>query len=652
MDISCRQTGLPGKIPVISFLFFLLFTPALFSQVRQFTILHTSDEHSVLLPIPLVDYDPGQENPALGGYARLATLVDHIRDEKKDEPVLLFSSGDNIGGTPFAWLIPEGHSPEIELMKAVGYNATTIGNHEFDYGPDLLSEYLFRAGYPEQSRDLPVLASNLVLPEGHSLLETGLKENHIFSLPNGINLGVFGILGKSAYEVATTAEPVSVDDPLVAAARQVSVLREAGVDIIIALTHSGIEEDRELASGVDGIDIILGGHDHLPLHDPEYVNNTFIMHSGNYLQYLGNYEFEWNSETGELALVNDLHQSDYFLPLSSFLDEDMRILGMTMGYLDELNDFVANQTGGRFTDVGEPIVFSDFPLEIPQPFEETAVGNFVTDAMRLMAEEITGERVDVAFQADGVIRADIKPGTMEWSEGNISLFDLVTVSGLGTGPDGQAGYPLVSLYLTGREILNVLEISTLLTMAMGDMYFLQVSGMRFDYDPGKATWGKLPDGRPIPAYRAVARAEMYTGEGIQDDINYEPVENDRLYHVVTDYYLTSFLPMVGEILPRLTVELKDRDGSPVNAEQTIIMHDQREYKVWEALAGYAASLTVDDDIGLPVIPAYYSLVGERITRLEGTPLRYWTNFYIAGILVILFLLVVLLVKKINRRRAI
>jgi hypothetical protein len=77
---------------------------------------------------------------------------------------------------------------------------------------------------------------------------------------------------------------------------------------------------------------------------------------------------------------------------------------------------------------------------------------------------------------------------------------------------------------------------------------------------------------------------------IQDDVNFEPFENDRLYHVATDYYLTSFLPMVGEILPRLTVVLKDRHGNQVTPQETIIMHEQREYKVWEALAAYAASL--------------------------------------------------------------
>jgi 5'-nucleotidase / UDP-sugar diphosphatase len=646
---NIKQSRKCGMFPFL-FLLLFIFTPHLYSQSGRFTILHTSDEHSVLMPIPLVDYEPGRENPALGGYARLATLVDRIRKEKGEEPVLLFSSGDNIGGTPFAWLIPEGLSPEIELMRAVGYNATTIGNHEFDYGPDVLAEYFLRAGYPEQGRDLPVIASNLVVPDDHDLLRAGLRQNHIYNLPGNIRLGVFGILGRTAYDLASTAEPADIEDPLTAARHQVSLLREDGADIIVALTHAGIAEDREMARRVDGIDIILGGHDHLPLHQPEYINNTFIMHSGNYLQYLGNYEFEWNRETGRLSLVNDLHRSDYFLPLSSAIDEDPRILAMTMEYLRQLNDFVADQTGGRFTDVREPIVYSAFPLEIPHPFTETAVGNFVTDAMRLMAEEITGERVDFAFQADGVIRADILPGTMEWSEGNISLFDLVTVSGLGTGPDGNAGYPLVSVYLTGREVLNVLEISSLLSLVMGDIYFFQVSGMRFAYDPGKATWGRLPDGRPVPAYRAIAWAEVYAGEGIQDDVNFEPFENDRLYHVVTDYYLTAFMPMVGEILPRLTVVLKDRNGNPVTPQETIIIHEQREYKVWEALAGYAASLPVDDEIGLPSIPVFYSFVGERITRLEGTPLVYWTWFFIAGIVVIITLLIFLAVKKFRARR--
>ena len=640
------------RIFIISAILCLSFSSFSWSQSINFTLLHTSDEHSVLLPLPLVDYDPDAEDSTLGGFARLATLVNRIRNERKDQSVLLFSSGDNVGGTPFSWLIPEGFSPEIEIMKLTGYDALTIGNHEFDYGPDVLADYLLRAGYPGLGRELPLLGTNLMIPQGHRLLETGIRENVMFELQNGITLGVFSILGTDAYDVATSAFPVEITDPLISAAQQVERLRDAGADIVVAITHSGIEEDRELASGIEGVDIILGGHDHLR-YEPEIINKTFIIHSGSYLEYLGNYEFEWNSETGDLNLVNDPVLSPYLIPLDSSIDEDPGIREVAMEYLATLNQLVSVHTRGMFNDVRTPLMWSDFPLDAPSPFTGTTVGNFVTDAMRLIGSEITGEKVDIAVQGNGVIRGDIIPGTMEWSEGKISFFDLVTVSGLGSGADGKAGYPMVSLYLTGREVLNMLEISALLAELMGDIYFLQVSGLRYNLTPGRTLWLRVPfGGPPIPAYRAVSRIELYAGEGIQDDENYIPLENDegRLYHVVTDYYLTSFLPMVGERLPRLKVQPKDKYGHQVGPDQMLITYWQREFKVWEALVRHAVSFEVDEVIGLPVIPGHYRVPGNRIFIQETMPLKYWSYLTIVIIAGLLFYLVYLLAAKVRRRR--
>jgi 5'-nucleotidase / UDP-sugar diphosphatase len=641
-----------GRIFLISAIFCLLFSALSTSQSIKFTLLHTSDEHSVLLPLPMVDYEPDSKDSTLGGFARLATLVNRIRDERKDQAVLLFSSGDNIGGTPFSWLIPEGYSPEIEIMKLTGYDALTIGNHEFDYGPDMLADYLLRAGYPGLGRELPLLGSNLMIPEGHRLLETGIRENVMFELQNGITLGVFGIMGRGAYDVATSASPVEITDPFTTAARQVERLRDAGADIVVAITHSGIEEDRDLASRVGGVDIILGGHDHI-IYEPEIINKTFVIHSGSYLEYLGNYEFEWNIETGDLTLVNNPVLSPFLIPLDSRIAEDPGIREVAMEYLAILNQYVSGHTQAMFTDVRTPLMWSDFRLEAPSPFTETTVGNFVTDAMRLIGSEITGEKVDIAFQGNGVIRGDIIPGTMEWSEGKISFFDLVTISGLGSGADGKAGYPMVSLYLTGREVVNVLEISALLAELMGDIYFLQVSGLRYSLAPGRAMWLRVPfGGPPIPAYRAVSGIELYAGEGIQDDDNYIPLENDegRLYHVVTDYYLTSFLPMVGERLPRLKVQPKDKYGHPVEPDQALVTYRQGEFKVWEAVVRYAVSLETDDEIGLPVIPVHYRVPGNRIFILETMPLRYWSYLTILIIAGLLIYMVYLIAAKVTRRR--
>jgi 5'-nucleotidase / UDP-sugar diphosphatase len=645
-----NQARVAGRsITAIACLLLLTFN---YSFSQKFTILGTSDEHSVLLPLPLTDYHPAMKNPALGGYARLATLVNNIREEKGDEPVLLFSSGDIIGGTPFAWLILEGYSPEIELMGKIGYNAMTIGNHEFDYGPDLLAEYFLRAGYPFNEQNPRLIASNLKIPEGHKLLDTGIEEHYLFDLSNGLTIGVFGLLGKAAYDVAGFAEPVEVYDQHSVAAKQVSLLRYAGADIVVALTHSGIAEDRQLARKVSGIDIILGGHDHYITPEPEKINNTIIIHSGYNLEKLGILELELDSDTGELLLVNSRNGTPYHKAIDSSIDEDPAILEMTDVYLEKLNEFISVQTDGMFGDVAAGILQMDFSMRRELPFTETTVGNFVTDAMRLMSEEITGEKVHVAFQGDGVIRSDIVPGTMEWSDGMVSFFDLVTVSGLGSGKDSGAGYPLVSLYLTEKEIYNVLEISSLLSQFMGDIYFLQVSGIRFSHDPGKATWLKVPVlNIPVPAYRSVLNAELYAGEGIQDDDNYIPIdkEGERLYHVVTDYYLTSFLPMVGEILPKLGIVLKDRHGNQLEIDQTLILNQGKEFKVWEAVARYAVSL--DTDSGeMPVMPDYYSNTSGRITLKAGVPLKYWSYLALVLTLILLYYLIRFIVIKIRLRR--
>ena len=125
-----------------------LYSPAAQSGELFFTILHTNDEHSALSPSPLVDYSPEENNPTLGGYARLAQAVKDIRAAKgaANEPVLLLSAGDYLGGSPYSWLGLNGEAPDLTIMNKIGYDAVNIGNHEYDYGPELLAQYLQAAG--------------------------------------------------------------------------------------------------------------------------------------------------------------------------------------------------------------------------------------------------------------------------------------------------------------------------------------------------------------------------------------------------------------------------------------------------------------------------------------------------------------------------
>ena len=453
-----------------------------------FTILHTNDEHSALVPSPLIDYREGEKNPSLGGFARLAQAVTKIRQDKENEgePVVLISAGDYLGGSPYAWLSLQGHAAELSLMQEIGYDVITIGNHEYDYGPDRLGEYLRAAGYPKATSKTVILASNTIPPSGHGMEEMGIKKTYIKELENGLRLGFFGLIGKDAITVAPGTSPVTFSDQIETAKEKVGQLKEEGADIIIAVPHSGLKEVRELAKEVKGIDIIVGGHCHTAIKEPIIEGRTIIVQSGELLQYLGVLEIAYNQETGDLRIRNSETETPSLLPLDYRIPSEPKIISQIDYYTSELNDFIANMTDGRFLDVKQVIVKSDFKVNNRPKLSESPFGNFVTDGMRIKAEEVTGERVDLAFQANGAIRGGIIPGSMPYSMGEVALFDLVDLIGLGSGPDGLPGYPLVSAYFTGDEIRRILEISVLLSELMGDTYYLQVSGLQMTYDPNRA----------------------------------------------------------------------------------------------------------------------------------------------------------------------
>lgn len=594
---------------------------------QQFCIVHTSDEHSALMPSPLTDYLPAAESPATGGFARLSTIIHKIRDEKPEREVLILSSGDFIGGSPFSWLILASETAELEMMRRIGYSATILGNHEFDYGPQILADYFCAAASQPQS--VSVINSHLVIPSGHAFERVPIRQNKIMELKNGLKVGLFGLLGKGAYRLSSTAKPLSVSDQHLAAQNQIKALRNAGAEVIIALTHAGLREDEELARAVSGIHLILGGHDHIRTDPPRTVNNTIIMHSGYYLKSAGRLELSFNATEDRLQILNQSQQTPFIYELNSQVAEDPEIAAMVRSWLDKLNQQLTQLTDGRFSDMSAIIARSDFSLIKERPFSENQPGNFITDAMRLEVEKLTGDRVHLALHANGTIRGNIIASSMESNKGNISFMDLASVSGLGKGPDERPGHPLVSLYLTGHELRNLLEIATLLPLMWGDVYSLQVSGIRYRYDPARAFWFKIPFlNKPLPAYSSLMRAEIFTGTGPQTDDGFREIENDdsKLYHLVTTHYLATYLPMVGARLPRLNIVLKDKTGKAVELDQTIIRANGREFKIWEAVAQYAMSFAADSG-GISSIPDYYRETGKRIIQVDGPSLWLWPSVF-------------------------
>jgi 2',3'-cyclic-nucleotide 2'-phosphodiesterase (5'-nucleotidase family) len=600
----------------------------------DFTILHTNDEHSHLIPHPVVDDHPEFTDRAKGGIAGVAGEIDRIRQQKQQtgEPVVLLSAGDFLGGPAFGWLpLKEGVSAEMNLFRRMGYDAVTIGNHEFDYGTDLLADYFASAGFPELSQEMSLLSANIVPPNDHPLADIGIQKTTMITLENGLKVGLFGLMGNDAIRKSARKGEVKFLDPIESAHQAVDSLHANGAEVIVALTHSGVREDRQLARNVQGIHLIVGGHSHTELNEPVWVDDTVIVQAGQYFEHLGRIELSWDRDAKQLIVRNEENQKPYLIPVSDESEINPEIEGMVNQYEELLNDWVETLTNGRVETVRQVIAESEFNLTRAARSEAT-IGNFITDAMKFSAEERMGADVHAAVQANGAIRAEIVTGRESWSEGRISFYDMMMAASLGSGDDGRPGYPLVSFYLTGDEVIRALELSVLLSELLDNSYFLQLSGLKVSYDPERAILFRIPfSGTPVPSRRAVLNAHIETAEGRWKKLNRG---DDELYHFVTDRYIAEFLPEVGNLLPGFTITLKDETGEAISLDSAVVMTEQGELKVWEALLDYTYSLKKEQN-EIAVLPVEYSDVQGRIAFRNAAPIWLWPITIFAGVILIL-----------------
>ena len=576
------------------------------------TILHTNDEESsgVIPHSPAIDYTPAVgDDPTVGGFARLATEIYRIRDAKalENEPVLTLSAGDFLMKSMFIWLGGMGLTPELTLMQKMGYDAVTLGNHEFDWTSEYLASYLSAAGYPEAAAFTPIVASNIVIPPGHPLEDMGIVPYIVKEFPNALEVGIFGIMGYDAIFVSPLAAPVNFSDPREAAAEMVDVLTALEVDLIVCLSHSGVSEDMDMALAAPGIDVIIGGHSEDALFQLIMVGETIIVQAGNRAEYLGQLELSI-SEDGvsirnyELIPINDSIPAD----TSIKADIDSK-------YIPKLNLMVSSLTHGMFDEVLDVVAESEFDLRALQPpLTETGLGNLITDSMRAAIS------AEFAFEANGLIEADVLIGSMPGKEGLISLYALHAAVSLGIGPDEFPGYPIAGFYLTAEEIRRVCEICVTVSARMGNSFFLQVSGLRFEYNASL-----------VDTFGAVTKIEKYVGSGPQNDsVFYETLyENgewavdpgETLYKVAGNLYVTFFLPYIAEEFPPLEVVPKDQAANPIDPVDAIVYQAGTELKVWQAVLNYVVDFPDMDADEIPDVPPWYDGPMGRIicARLQG-----------------------------------
>jgi 5'-nucleotidase/UDP-sugar diphosphatase len=585
---------------------------------QKLLILHTNDIHSHLMGwAPEADYTPASLNDdaTRGGMARLAAAIGGAKASASADgtPVLLLDAGDFMMGTLFELLAKQA-TPELALMHALGYDATTIGNHELDWTPRGLAAILQAA--VTNKATFPILASNMHFSatdpaddDLEALANADVIQTKLIKTVGGLKVGFFGLIGANAVQVTPQSKPLSFDPIDVAADRMVKELRETDkVDLVIALSHSGIDhngqgEDAELARKVPGIDVIISGHTHETLEEPAMIKNasggTIIVTAGAYTAYLGELALTVTPSATPGAQPAVTIDSYTLRSIDDMIPGDPTTQGAVDAYIAGLDMSLAA------SGLAYKKVLASTAKDLPLPDrKEAPVGNLVTDAYRTITSALQpSDPPAIAVDANGALRAPILAG----KTGEIWFADLFRVTPLGIGPDQIPGYSLVTFYLNAKDLRSGFELGGAPEVVPGE-FFLQVSGLKVAYDMSKPVFGR------------VSSLKLVTAGGDQAlDVN----DTTTCYKVVTISYVAGLLGAVEGLTSKLLkVAAKDKDCvTLVDPTTRFVDADPakdgvQELKHWQAVLKYVTGLPDANGDGVPDVPAPYAAPQGRIVQVS------------------------------------
>lgn len=625
------------------------------------TILFTHDLHSHFLPQSTAE---GGES---GGYARLKTVIDGERAMNPD--ALLVDGGDFSIGSLIQTLYTT-QAAELRTMGAMGYDAVAIGNHEFDHKGTGFAEMLNSAKAAQQAAVELLLVDARPLEDMDAyrerfgpvtpVLPTLLEANYAPADDNpdrafirsamenygvtdcvtlergGVTYGLFGLMGVDSDECAPTSG-FTRTDAAKAAKRCVETLKGEGAEIIVCLSHSGTgdslasSEDEELAKAVDGIDVIVSGHTHSTLAEPLVVNDTYIVSSGPYCQNLGSLTFSWD-DGGEKRLL------DYrLIPIDETVAENPEIAGLVEQWKDMVGETYLARFGLTYDEV---LTHSDYDLNTPASAvqKNNGLGTLVSDAFLWADRTLNAAYADsphtVSVTADGVLRANLPAGDLTAA----MAFDVLS---MGVGEDGTSGFPLVAVYLTGKELKAAMEVDASVTPIMPAAQ-LYMSGAKYAFNTKRMFFNRVYDA----ALTDVTFDESGTGNAYE-------IDDNALYRVVTGMYSAQMLGTVkSKSMGLLSLEPKQANGTPVTDFSDCILYDANgnELKEWYALAAYLEQFGED---GLPDRYADPANGCKQVSDsfAPGQLLAGWNGitWVVLGIVLLILALIFLLIRSLRRR---
>ena len=582
------------KLHIVSF--FLLLAVCVIGQEQTLVILHTNDLHSKLTGFaPESEYSPLVINndKTLGGFARISSIIKTER-EKNPGNVLVVDAGDFSMGSFFHVLEPETGF-QLQLMESMGYDAVAIGNHEFDNGPESLSQTINSA---LKSGSIPQLCiANIIFSNKDDrdnnlakLYDDGVIAPYTIVKKSGLKIGIFSIVGVDAINVTLNGDPLKFAKPIKTAKRTSKYLKQKEeVDFVICLSHSGVVpgkngnwegEDFKMAKKCKYIDVIISGHSHTLLNEVLWSNDIPIVQTGAFGIYVG--RLELSIKDGEIA------RAQYkLIQVNDEILGDEEIHERIMHQKLKLNELFLDNLDISYD---QPVVEASFEMLCDEYSpEESNIGPLITDAIYHYVNNNTKEGTDFTFIATGLIRDRIRIG----STGMQTASDIFRIVSLGEGKDNVPGYPIARIYLTAKEIKSVIELLMILAPSNLSSY-CYYSGIKVYINPDKGFMKKI-------------RKIEIDGESI--DMS---KENEKLYSISTDVYMIKSIGLIKEMSYGLIkVVPKYKDGRVIkdfdNAVIDINLEKPgiQEGKEWLALLEYFKTFEDLNGNNIPDIPDYY-----------------------------------------------
>jgi len=463
------------------------------SEEVTINILHINDTHS--------NYLPGGSRDAnlkgtIGGMARATSVIGYAR--QMDAESLVFHAGDMFSGDLFFYL--NYGVPELLWMKQMGFNAITLGNHEFDLTTSALIQSI---EYAYSDGGVPILSANLQAnTEIGEKLKTLIKSWDTTTV-HGVKVGYFGLTSPEAnFSSSCLPDIYALDsDPEVIISKikeQVDTLKSQGAKLIIFLSHLGLNADMAAATLVSGIDIIIGGHDHFALKEPTIIGNTYIVQAGAFFENVGTIQVIMNN--------GSLSKLDYsVVKLDENIPEEPTVAAMLDELINSQDEKTKSMFNVKIADVSETLD------ELAENLKEdgdhtTSVGSLIADAFKDYG------KTDIGFTVGGLSAQPLYKGP-------IVTQDIFKMIGYGVNETSLMGYNLVTFDLKGKDLKQGMMFC-LSYLEQNDEYFPQVSGMIYKYRMD---------------------VEGYLSEVLVNGI---PISDEKMYSLTTNFAVYSILEFI------------------------------------------------------------------------------------------------------------